>query len=307
MRGAAGKRADGRSGIQRSGSNRRLSGAMLTPHTWLSGACLIALTVTSASAAISGAQGFSPAFVSSGTLPGSRTRPASSLRVPLPALSARSLKAWGRDHTRLQLGRQRRTRRQATGAAAAVAEADGEAKVWDEVVTEGEHQFKRVVMEVDVGGKMLRLETGEIGRLAAGAVIAKQGESVVYSTACGDLDLNKEEVIEDFVPMSVHYQVLLYCVGSAPANNLIASSLKRSRKCTPTVQWMTQSVSYVVLEVYLLYHSSESNMQQNHPRSSLLQLNHVAANSHLLEGTHSLARKCTYIHDRPLSCSHDCV
>jgi polyribonucleotide nucleotidyltransferase len=28
----------------------------------------------------------------------------------------------------------------------------------------------------------------------------------VYSTACGDLWLDKEEVIEDFVPMSVHYQ-----------------------------------------------------------------------------------------------------
>ena len=75
-----------------------------------------------------------------------------------------------------------------------------------EDVAEGEHGFKRVVMELELGGQTLRLETGEVGRLAAGAVLAKQGESVVYSTACGDLDLNKEEVIEDFVPMSVHYQ-----------------------------------------------------------------------------------------------------
>ena len=43
----------------------------------------------------------------------------------------------------------------------------------------------------------MRLETGEVGRLAAGAIMAKQGESVVYSTACGDLWLDKEEVIED--------------------------------------------------------------------------------------------------------------
>jgi len=84
--------------------------------------------------------------------------------------------------------------------------ADGEPKVWEEVVETGEHGFKKVIMEVDLGGQTLRLETGEVGRLAAGAVIAKQGESVVYTTACGDLDLNKEEVIEDFVPMSVHYQ-----------------------------------------------------------------------------------------------------
>ena len=83
---------------------------------------------------------------------------------------------------------------------------DGGAEVWVEDVAEGEHGFKRVVMELELGGQTLRLETGEVGRLAAGAVLAKQGESVVYSTACGDLDLNKEEVIEDFVPMSVHYQ-----------------------------------------------------------------------------------------------------
>jgi hypothetical protein len=109
-----------------------------------------------------------------------------------------------------------RVRRSAGGAAAAVASgAEGDAKVWEETVEEGEHKFKKVVMEVSVGGQTLRLETGEIGRLAAGAVVAKQGESVVYSTACGDLDLTKEEVIEDFVPMSVHYQVFLGLCGDA--------------------------------------------------------------------------------------------
>jgi hypothetical protein len=29
---------------------------------------------------------------------------------------------------------------------------------------------------------------------------------VVYTTACGDLAEDKEETVEDFVPMSVHYQ-----------------------------------------------------------------------------------------------------
>ena len=66
--------------------------------------------------------------------------------------------------------------------------------------------FKRVVMEVDLDGKTLRLEAGEIGRLAAGAVTAKQGDSVVYATACADLAPDKVETVEDFVPLSVHYQ-----------------------------------------------------------------------------------------------------
>lgn len=56
-------------------------------------------------------------------------------------------------------------------------------------------------MEMDIEGKTLRLETGEVGRLAAGAVVARQGASVVYSTACGDLWEDKEETVEDFVPL----------------------------------------------------------------------------------------------------------
>jgi hypothetical protein len=79
-----------------------------------------------------------------------------------------------------------------------------EPRVFEEVVDQ--NFFRRVVMEVDINGNTLRLETGEIGRLAAGAVTAKQGDSVVYATACADLSADKEETVEDFVPLSVHYQ-----------------------------------------------------------------------------------------------------
>eukprot|EP00281_Chroomonas_sp_CCMP1168_P015113 CAMPEP_0206218714 /NCGR_PEP_ID=MMETSP0047_2-20121206/3941_1 /ASSEMBLY_ACC=CAM_ASM_000192 /TAXON_ID=195065 /ORGANISM="Chroomonas mesostigmatica_cf, Strain CCMP1168" /LENGTH=735 /DNA_ID=CAMNT_0053641225 /DNA_START=57 /DNA_END=2261 /DNA_ORIENTATION=+ len=61
-------------------------------------------------------------------------------------------------------------------------------------------------MEMEVEGQLVHLETGEMGRLAAGSVVAKQGGSIVYSTACGDLWEDKEETVEDFVPLSVHYQ-----------------------------------------------------------------------------------------------------
>jgi len=81
-----------------------------------------------------------------------------------------------------------------------------EARVFMDGPVSGEHGLEKVVMEIDLDGRTLRLESGEVGRLAAGSVVAKQGNSVIYTSACGDLDLNKEEVIEDFVPMSVHYQ-----------------------------------------------------------------------------------------------------
>jgi hypothetical protein len=71
-------------------------------------------------------------------------------------------------------------------------------------------------MEMEIDGKVLRLETGEIGRLAAGAVIARMGNSVVYSTACGDLWEDKEETVEDFVPLSVHYQERSSAAGKTP-------------------------------------------------------------------------------------------
>jgi polyribonucleotide nucleotidyltransferase len=79
-----------------------------------------------------------------------------------------------------------------------------EPRIFEEVVDQ--NFFRRVVLEIDINGDTLRIETGEIGRLAAGAVTVKQGDSVVYATACADLSPDKEETVEDFVPLSVHYQ-----------------------------------------------------------------------------------------------------
>jgi polyribonucleotide nucleotidyltransferase len=36
--------------------------------------------------------------------------------------------------------------------------------------------------------------------------MGQRGDSVVYATACADLSPDKEETVEDFVPLSVHYQ-----------------------------------------------------------------------------------------------------
>jgi polyribonucleotide nucleotidyltransferase len=48
-------------------------------------------------------------------------------------------------------------------------------------------------MEVFVGGRMLRFETGKIGRTADGSVTLTQGDTVVYSTACAQ----KEAAVGD--------------------------------------------------------------------------------------------------------------
>lgn len=57
-------------------------------------------------------------------------------------------------------------------------------------------------MELPFGEGRLVLETGEIGRLAAGAVVASDGDTVVYSTCCADRDPGDY----DFTPLSVEFQ-----------------------------------------------------------------------------------------------------
>lgn len=52
-----------------------------------------------------------------------------------------------------------------------------------------------------VGGKELKLESGEIGRQANGAVVATLGETVVYTTACAGGSSGDGS----FLPLAVHY------------------------------------------------------------------------------------------------------
>ena len=56
-------------------------------------------------------------------------------------------------------------------------------------------------MEVMVGGKMLKFETGKIGRLADGSVMVAQGDTVVYASACAQ----KEAQALDFTPLRIDY------------------------------------------------------------------------------------------------------
>ena len=83
------------------------------------------------------------------------------LRGSLPALSSSSL-GQGKDRRVLGEPRLGRAGRLQVGGVLGMVASEGgeEAKVWEEKVETGEHGFKRVVMEVEVGGTMLRLETG---------------------------------------------------------------------------------------------------------------------------------------------------
>ena len=72
------------------------------------------------------------------------------------------------------------------------------------------HMFNKHTVEIDWGGRPLKLETGKIARQADGAVVATYGESVVLATVVAAKS-PREGV--DFLPLTVDYQEKTYAAG----------------------------------------------------------------------------------------------
>src|SRR3974390_1896666 len=72
-------------------------------------------------------------------------------------------------------------------------------------------------VELDWGGRPLKLETGKIARQADGAVVATYGETVVLATVVA-AKAPREGV--DFLPLTVAYQEKAYAAGRIPAGYL---------------------------------------------------------------------------------------
>src|SRR5690348_16776890 len=68
-------------------------------------------------------------------------------------------------------------------------------------------------VEIDWGGRPLKLETGKIARQADGAVVATYGETVVLATVVA-AKAPREGV--DFLPLTVDYQEKTYAAGRIP-------------------------------------------------------------------------------------------
>src|SRR5512146_1919508 len=68
-------------------------------------------------------------------------------------------------------------------------------------------------VEIDWGGRPLRLETGKIARQADGAVMATYGETTVLATVVAAKS-PREGV--DFLPLTVDYQEKFYAAGRIP-------------------------------------------------------------------------------------------
>src|ERR687896_1665536 len=73
--------------------------------------------------------------------------------------------------------------------------------------------FNIQTVELDWGGRPLKLETGKIARQADGAVMATYGETVVLATVVA-AKAPREGV--DFLPLTVDYQEKTYAAGRIP-------------------------------------------------------------------------------------------
>lgn len=68
-------------------------------------------------------------------------------------------------------------------------------------------------VEAEIGGKRVVLETGLMAKQADGAVVARNGDTVVLSTAVSS-KVERENV--DFLPLTVDYQEKAYAAGRIP-------------------------------------------------------------------------------------------
>ena len=68
-------------------------------------------------------------------------------------------------------------------------------------------------VEIEVGGHMLRLETGKMAKQADGAILASYADTVVLATAVAAKTLKPQA---DFLPLTVNYQEKTYSAGKIP-------------------------------------------------------------------------------------------
>src|SRR5881227_611217 len=69
------------------------------------------------------------------------------------------------------------------------------------------------IVEVDLGGRKITLETGKMAKQANGAVVVRSGDAVVLTTACM---ADQPKPNAGFFPLTVDYREYTYAAGKIP-------------------------------------------------------------------------------------------
>jgi len=68
-------------------------------------------------------------------------------------------------------------------------------------------------VEIEIAGRILKLETGHMAKQADGSILASYGDTVVLATAVASRTLKPDT---DFLPLTVNYQEKAYAAGKIP-------------------------------------------------------------------------------------------
>ncbi|MGA2025842.1 MAG: polyribonucleotide nucleotidyltransferase [Syntrophobacteraceae bacterium] len=94
-------------------------------------------------------------------------------------------------------------------------------------------------IQVEVGGRSLSFETGEVARQAGGSVLMRYGDTVVIVTATKE-DRVREGI--DFLPLSVDYQEMSYAAGRIPGGFFRREIGRPSEKETLTSRFIDRPI-----------------------------------------------------------------
>ena len=97
---------------------------------------------------------------------------------------------------------------------------------------------KIVRKELDLAGKKLSLETGELAGQASGSVLARYGDTVVLATAVS------KEITNDmgFFPLAVDYEERLYAGGKISTSRFIKREGRPSEEAVLTARLIDRSI-----------------------------------------------------------------
>jgi len=94
------------------------------------------------------------------------------------------------------------------------------------------------LLETEVGGKSLSIQTGKVAKQASGSVVVKYGETTVLVTAVS----SNEERNVGFLPLSVEYQEKIYAAGRIPGNYFRREIGRPSEKETLTARLIDRPI-----------------------------------------------------------------
>jgi len=103
--------------------------------------------------------------------------------------------------------------------------------------------MSKVVESFELYGKEYSLETGELARQAGGAVVIRQGDTVVLVTAT----TSREPKDLDFLPLTVDFEERMYAAGKLPGG-FIKREARPSEKATLTARMIDRPIRSAIAE-----------------------------------------------------------